>query len=191
MKLCKVDGCDRKRTALGLCHKHYHRKRNGISLTAKGRYERTLEERFNEKVDKGESYLLWQDCWLWTASKNEYGYGKIMADGKVKHAHRVAYELYVAPIPDGMLVCHHCDNPSCVNPEHLYIGSHSENIQDRDERGRTQRGETHVRAKLTEVDVLKIRSLCKVRTRRRLGKMFGVSYGTISCVINRQTWKHI
>ena len=87
-------------------------------------------KRFMEKVDKTD------DCWLWTASKYPTGYGQFSLNGKPHRAHRVAYELFVAPIPNGMYVLHQCDTPACVNPEHLFLGTQADNMRDMTEKAR-------------------------------------------------------
>lgn len=87
-------------------------------------------ERFWNKVDKS------GDCWLWTASKTHQGYGYFRFDGKMCKAHRMAWLLVNGEIPNEMLVCHSCDNPSCVNPEHLWLGTNQENMDDMNKKGR-------------------------------------------------------
>jgi hypothetical protein len=94
-----------------------------------------LEDRFFSKVQKTET------CWIWTAYKNKKGYGQINSDGyNMKKAHRVSYEMHNGNIPDGLIVCHSCDNPSCVNPQHLWLGTDLQNAQDRDTKGRCRSG---------------------------------------------------
>ena len=69
-------------------------------------------------------------CWIWEGGRDGKGYGRVWHEGKRKGAHRVAYELVVGKIPTGMCACHHCDNPICVNPEHIFIGTHKDNMRD-------------------------------------------------------------
>ena len=87
-------------------------------------------ERFWNKVDKTD------DCWNWTASKNIQGYGYFRFDGKMRKAHRMAWLLVNGEIPDGMCVCHTCDNPGCVNPIHLWLGTNQDNMDDMNNKGR-------------------------------------------------------
>ena len=123
-----------------------------------------LLQRFMGYVDKTDS------CWIWKAGKFGNGYGQFRAGKKKVRAHRFAYTALVGPIPDGMNVCHSCDNPLCVNPEHLWLGADKQNIADRDRKGRTgdggsamkklfglSRGENNTAAKINEGTVLEIR----------------------------------
>ena len=89
----------------------------------------SISERIDINVDKGSG------CWLWLLSK-AFGYGNFKVNGKTKRAHRVAWEEFNGPIPEGMNVCHTCDNPSCVNPEHLFLGTQYDNLQDMKQKGR-------------------------------------------------------
>lgn len=102
------------------------------------------QERFWSQVDKS------GNCWLWVGLKNVGGYGRIRVDGQQTTAHRFSYELHYGPIPDGMLVCHKCDTPACVNPSHLFLGTNLDNIQDRTQKGRTASGDANASRKYPE-----------------------------------------
>lgn len=128
---CSVPECEGKHYGRGLCKKHYNRKRKTGSLELK-----TLEQRFHEKYEVCPE----SGCWLWTASVRNGGYGQLNVDGKIVGAHRVSYELHNGLIPEndsyhGMCVLHKCDTPRCVNPEHLFLGTH----QDKHDRQKQER----------------------------------------------------
>jgi hypothetical protein len=130
-------------------------------------------------------------CWVWTGATDGYGYGLMRFHGKVIRSHRVAYLVHRGPIPAGLVVRHDCDNPPCVNPSHLRLGTRVDNNRDRDKRGRhvPQIGEEHPLAILTEADVLTIRA--SRLDRRKLADLFGVSLWTVDDVRTRRSWKHI
>jgi len=143
-------------------------------------------KRFWDKVDKS------GNCWLWTAGKDKDGYGLIKFNGRQHRAHRVVLLLDGCDIPSGMLVCHTCDNPSCVNPDHLWIGTNDDNMADMHKKSRhvSRPGEKHHNAKITEEDVQKIRS-CKTARTTDLAKKFGISESHTSGIRHGNKWKHI
>lgn len=155
-------------------------------MTNTPRFERSTEDRFWSKVQKTDG------CWTWTASKDSCGYGTFRLSGKIRKAHRVSYELSHGPIPDGMHVCHRCDVPACVNPSHLFLGTHADNMADMAAKGRATppKGAEHHSAKLTEVQVVYIRWLFAsgLMKQRQLAESFGVSRGLIGHISQRRKW---
>ena len=155
----------------------------------------TLEERFWAYTLKGKE----TDCWEWLAAKDHKGYGNIRDTqlGKAVKAHRVAWQLHYGPIPKRKCVCHHCDNPSCVNPAHLFVGTVQENNADRDSKGRqrtgNQKGEHNLRHKLSGADVQAIRAryVKGEITQEALGKVYGVGGPTVSLILHHKRWAHI
>ena len=134
-------------------------------------------------------------CWNWTRVTNGDGYGQLRVSGRMVYAHRLAYELGVGPIPDGLHILHSCDNPRCINPAHLSPGTRSRNMKECSERGRAsipksiKHGEDNGAAKLREVDVRSIRRLLnKGVTQRSIAARFGVSQGAISDIKLGKKW---
>ena len=137
-------------------------------------YAKPFVDRFNAKWKKSDS-----GCHEWMYSKRGAGYGAMRFNGRDQLAHRISWQLVHGEIPAGMLVCHKCDNPSCVNVEHLFLGTQSDNMKDMVAKNRHpyQQGEAHARAKLQNKDVLKIRD--SSMSSSVLAKMYGVTKRTI------------
>ena len=146
--------------------------------------------RFWAKVDKRGP----DDCWEWKESVRRGGYGAFGVNKKVVSAHRFSWEMHNGPIPEGMFVCHTCDNPLCVNPNHLFLGTHSDNMadaanKDRMRRWERARGESHGNAKLTEDQVYEIRD--DTRMPKEIAKEYGVNGPAVSKIQLRRSWKHL
>lgn len=137
MKICPIEGCGRERGLGGrrrLCEAHYWRLRRFGSADAVTPPPKKTprDERFWQKVEKTDT------CWLWRGSKNTTGYGQLRTD-RLEKAHRISWEIHNGPIPDGLAVLHACDNPPCVNPSHLWLGTQADNARDRQAKGRQNR----------------------------------------------------
>ena len=151
-------------------------------------------QRINAKIHKNG-----QGCWIWNGAKSSFGYGSISYQGKMVAVHRLTYDLLKGPIPDNTILCHSCDNPSCVNPDHLSLGSHTTNSKDRTSKQRNkgfsdpiQRGEQHRNSRLKEGEVQLMRHLRSNGVRlRMLAKIFICKTGTVSTIVNRKGWTHI
>lgn len=137
-------------------------------------------------------------CWNWTASKFRDGYGQFKANRKNLKAHRVSYLIFIGDIPEGLCVCHRCDNPACVNPEHLFLATNQENTADRHSKARDAHGERQWKAKLTNAEVSEILSrytpgINQANTGNavQLAAEYGISRATLGHLIRRKTWKHI
>jgi hypothetical protein len=136
-------------------------------------------------------------CWLWQRFKDINGYGVAQFNGRHWKTHRISYFLQKGDIPDNLCVLHTCDTPACVNPEHLWLGTMKQNTHDmlkKERDGHTAHiGVDNGRAKLTEAQVLEIRSLyiTTATSYKKLASAFGVSPNMIQFIIKRQSWKHI
>lgn len=136
-------------------------------------------------------------CWLWEAATGRGGYGMFKVAGRTRGAHRVAWEIYVGPIKGGLSVLHRCDQPACVNPVHLFLGTHADNMADRENKGRTSRGARHReraargenngQAKLSAADVAAIKSSHGL-TQASLAREYGVSRQHVSRILSGKKW---
>lgn len=183
------------------------------------------EVRFWSKVDKvngpipdqtNPHYAGLEKCWTWTDSKNRNGYGQFTVRGRMFRPHRLAWILAHGPIPKsddnyhGLCVMHRCDNPACVRPDHFVLGTHTDNMRDKERKGRGNqpcgdangqrkhpesraRGESRGLAKLTNSDAVMIRVLYATGrfSHRSLAAQFGVSHVVIGGVVRRDLWSHI
>lgn len=131
-------------------------------------------------------------CWLWLSTTNWKGYGQFWINGKYQMAHRISYLWNVADIPDGLLVLHTCDNPSCVNPDHLRVGTNQDNMTDRNKKNRQAKGNFHGNRKLIDEDIISIRSMIDSKIPlRQIANAFGVTRRNINDIKNKAIWNHI
>lgn len=145
-----------------------------------------LSIRFWSRVKKTDG------CWLWTAGKDKAGYGAINTIGHHQEkAHRLSWIMANGPIPAGLFICHKCDNPGCVNPDHLFLGTAADNNADKAQKGRSTRGENDGNAKLTWKLVTEIRGVRQEKhlIYRDIAKIYGVCYHTIKLIIENKTWQ--
>lgn len=163
------------------------------NLKAQHKTRKTLEERFMEKVCIDAS----TGCWVWNACYRKTGYGAFGIGNYVDYAHRAAWRIYKGDIPESMYVCHKCDVRGCVNPDHLFIGTAKENMQDASKKGRVKlpaasyaSNENHQVAKLTNEQVLLIRSKKEIRP-SVFAKKFGVTYHAIWMVRTHRTFRDV
>lgn len=161
-----------------------------LSRDKHGRYLRMdTEKRFWDKVN----IRKLDDCWEWQGGKRN-NYGRFWFRDKDWMAHRASYTIIFGEIPEGMHVCHHCDNPPCVNPNHLFVGTNSDNLLDASRKfdNLARRGEAHGNSKLTSTEVEEIRELfgTGLYMKTELGKMFGVYDTLIGRIIRGEAWKH-
>lgn len=151
------------------------------------RVHRTPLERFMAKVEPEPN----TGCWLWTGAMSR-GYGYMRRGRRMVQAHRIAYETFVGPIPDGLCVLHRCDTRACVNPTHLFLGTLTDNNRDRAAKGRSAVGERSGQSKLTAEDVLAIRARAAAgESQRGLAREYGISHTLAHDIVHRRWWAHV
>ena len=150
---------------------------------------KAIASRFWKKVDKT------NNCWNWLAHINNWGYGQFWDGENQMKAHRMSWVISHGDIPDGMCILHRCDNPKCVNPNHLFLGTLKDNMIDMVNKGRNVthmgKGEDNPSAKLTEIEVRIIRAYHPALGSRQLSNMFGIAMQNIWKIVTYRSWKHI
>jgi hypothetical protein len=185
IKICTIEGCHKPHDAKGLCYMHYAQIQRKHPLCIDNNI---TGERFWNKValtaDKNR-------CWIWQGGLHRRGYGRIKIIAHYHLAHRIAWFLFHNKHPEGNLL-HSCDNPPCVNPNHLREGTLQENVADQMKRGRHVCGEKSPFAKLTESEVVEIRRLIPCgMLQKNIAKQFNMSESKISDIKNRRSWSHV
>jgi hypothetical protein len=197
---CSIENCENKYFCKGFCQKHYEKNKTyGDPLAGKNSQNKAGTKEYiseNSEIDIN-------DCWVWKKYKNNKGYGKSGLKGKLIYAHRLSYLTFIGEIPNNLFVLHNCDNPACVNPKHLFLGTQEDNMKDMVNKNRQSRlkGEDHGRSKLVQKEVNEIRILWSAElaerakgkgfqlTQKELGERFGVSRQQISYIVNNKVWK--
>ena len=191
--LCCIKECEKESHSMGLCTKHWRRNNKYGSPVAMKSLSGLLRglsapDRFNRQVKKGDG------CWKWTSSVDRDGYGLfrgVVGDTPYLKAHRWSYAFHKGPIPKDMMVCHRCDNPSCVNPEHLFLGTGSDNQTDKWQkgRGRVAFGENAGKAILTEDQALAV--LQDHRPYTQIAADYNIAASTVGSIKQRISWRHL
>ena len=152
-----------------------------------------LLRRFNKKYTQAEP----EECWIWNASVDGKGYGQINAGcrgAKMLRAHRVSYEVFIGEIPHGLCVLHKCDTPRCVNPSHLFLGTQKDNVKDCWDKGRRTNntiGEKHWKCKLSDNDIIEIRSLLNDGLKQvQIAERFNMSQAHVSKISRMEAMVH-
>jgi hypothetical protein len=182
MKSCSIENCENKYAAKGFCHKHYYNnKKYGDPLAGKNSQSKAGTKEYifeNSEIDIN-------GCWLWKRSRNNKRYGTLRFKGKKILAHRLSYLTFVGEIPNNLHVLHNCDNPTCVNPKHLFLGNQNEKMgkllqKEVDEIRTLWSAELAERAKGKDVQL----------TQKELAKRFKVSRTAISNIVNNKVWRN-
>lgn len=171
------------------------------NLSRRGKSPTPWVDRFWARINKEGSLILETRCWEWIgkgARREENTYGLLAVGGHQERSHRLSWKLHRGEIPDGLCVCHRCDNPRCCNPDHLFLGTRGENTLDAHAKGRLKPpphlpGEKSRQAKLTEQQVLEIRRsyASGATTLKGLARIYGVRFTCIHAIVSRRTWQHL
>ena len=195
-RVCPAAGCESAsdpKAGRGYCKAHYYRwKRYGDASAPRHHSAKApLADRLARRLQLDES----TGCLEWTGALGDRGYGTIRsseAPYRARFTHRVAWEMANGPIPEGMFVCHRCDNRRCCNPAHLFLGTPKDNTQDMIAKGRKPVGSRTPNAQLTEADVTQIRALrADGWTYDRIAERFGIQSRNVGTICRGQSWKHV
>jgi hypothetical protein len=198
MKSCSIENCENKYSGKGFCNKHYQKnKKHGDPLVGKTNSQNKAGSK--EYISENSEIDI-NGCWIWKRYKDKKGYGLLTFKGNPILAHRLSYLTFVGEIPNNLFVLHTCDNPTCVNPKHLFLGNHQDNMKDRNNKNRQAKGEDNGRSKLVQEEANEIRDLYSAEleerakgkdfqlTQRKLAKRFKVSQTTIKDIVNNKRW---
>lgn len=187
---CKVPHCEREAVAKGHCHSHrrtFLLYGEAATFRQKQFHGLTLRERFYRYVRTGDG------CWEWLGYRDRNGYGRLNVKGLPQLASRVSYLVHNGDIPKGQCICHKCDNPACVNPDHLFLGTQADNVADMHAKGRARKraltGADHHASKLDGEAVRNIRA--SEEPVAVLARRFNVSRATVYSVLKGLTWTHV
>ncbi len=193
-KPCSFPGCDRFSRASGLCNGHRIQVSRGQPLRALRVQGASLPDRFWPNVDKNGTIARVElgPCWTWTGPSSKHGYGRINANRRWTWAHRVSWELATGAAPGALDVCHRCDNPPCVRPSHLFLGTARDNAADMVAKGRNKHGEKAPNARLTAEMVIDIRSRpTSEQECKRLAALYGLGVSTVRNAAKGRSWRHL
>jgi hypothetical protein len=191
---CSIENCENKHYGKGFCQKHYNNnKRHGDPLVGKSQTQSQNKAGTKEYISENSEIDI-NGCWIWKRFKDNKGYGMSGLKGKSIRAHRLSYLAFVGEIPNNLHVLHNCDNPTCVNPKHLFLGTHQDNMNDKVNKNRQA-------SKVNKEEVDEIRTLYSAElaerakgsgiqlTQKELGERFRVGQTTIKDIVNNKRWK--